>query len=645
MRLRTQTGDNALLLRSIRGREGLSIPFEYEFQFLSEDRKFDPGSLIGQQVAIDIDVSKRGVRHINGIVWSCRREADTGRAASFSGVLVPWFRLLEQSKDCRIFQHLDAPTIIKQVLRDHGFSEIRDTLIADYPERDYCVQYQETALAFVTRLMEEEGICYRFDHHADRHELVLIDDSTAVDSVPLCPSIPFVDPEAGEHHSERLWDWTMESQLRPSRFAANDYDFEHPNKQLLSSAPAPDELHTTTFEIFEYPGGFTAQRRGERVSSVRMEQLHTKQTQCTGRSNARSLVPGHIVAVEHDPFGIKRYLITEIEFQLSLDQYDSVLGIEPELIFQSRIVAIPAEKPFRPSRSVPTPQMHGPQTAIVVGPSDREIYTDEHGRVKVQFHWDRYGAHDQESSCWIRVSQAWGGKGYGGVTVPRIGQEVIVDFLEGHPDQPIITGRVYNGSNKSSLDLPAQAMQTALRSNSLGKTGGYNEIVLDDTSGQEGVHIRSQYDHTYWVGHDRSGEVGNDSAERVGNNLTAEIVNNATETVGVDKVINVGSNLVINAGTTITLKCGASSITMNQAGVITISGTIVTTTATANATVAAPFTQISGGVMLAAVGGVTLVEGVATHIGGATVASVRGAKVDVVASGETVIKGAPIKMN
>ncbi len=645
VRLRTSLGPDVLRIKAIRGRESVGEPFAYELELLTEQRTFTPDELIGQPVGVDIDLAGGRVRHVHGIVWQCRRLPDQGGWVRLFATLVPWLRLLEQSTDCRIFQRMSAPEIIKQVFRDHGYSEFHDALTGTYPVREYCVQYRESALDFVSRLMEEEGISYLFRHEASRHELVPFDDSPGAPVSDHCPALPYIEPDAVNDLNERVWDWSMRSDLRPARYAHTDYDFEKPNKPLLTRAGAPWDPPSATFEVFDYPGGYVHSDHGQRDSSVRIEELHADQTAFSGRSSARGIEAGRRLRLERDPFEISDYFVTTASLEIVMDQHESVRAGGDEAIVSVTFEATPAPRRFRPVRRTPRPVVRGPQTAEVVGPAGREIHTDEHGRVKVQFHWDRYGKRNDDSSCWIRVSQAWGGKGFGGVTVPRIGQEVIVDFLEGDPDRPIITGRVYNGANRASLNLPADAMKTCLRTNSLNRTGGYNEIVFDDTSGKEGLHMRSQYDHTYWVGHDRSGEVVNDSSEKVGHDLAQQVVNNAVEQVGVDKMIDVGSNLVINAGTSITLKCGASTIYMNQAGVISISGTVITTSATTNAAMVAPLTQVSGGIMLALVGGVTLVEGIATHVGGAVLASLRGGKVDVAGEAETVIKGAPIKMD
>lgn len=638
VRVRTPLSPDVLRIKSLRGREAVSEPFVYELELLTDQRTLTPDELIGHPLGVDIDLPGGGVRHVHGVVWQCRRLPDQGGWVRLIATLVPWLRVLEQSSDCRIFQRMSAPEIIKQVFRDHGYSEFHDALTGDYPVREYCVQYRESALDFVSRLMEEEGISYRFRHEASRHELVLFDDSSAAPASQQCPSLPYIEPDAVNDLNERVWDWSMRSDLRPARYAHTDYDFEKPNKPLLTRAVAPWDPPSTTFEVFDYPGGFVNSDHGQRDSSVRIEELHADQTVFAGRSSARGIEAGRRLRLERDPFGVGDYLVTSVGMEIVLDQHESARSGGEEAIVSVTFEATPAQRRFRPTRRTQRPIVRGPQTAEVVGPAGREIHTDEHGRVKVQFHWDRYGRRDDDSSCWIRVSQAWGGKGFGGVTVPRIGQEVIVDFLEGDPDRPIITGRVYNGANRSSLNLPSDAMKTCLRSNSLNRTGGYNEIVFDDTSGKEGLHMRSQYDHTYFVGHDRSGEVVNDSMEKVGNNASQE--------VGVDKTVDVGSNFVLKAGSSITLECGASRLHMTSGGVITLSGVMITVAGAANTNIVAPLTNIAGGVMLNCVGAVTMVQGMITRVGGSQSASLIGGKVDVVAKGaNTIIKGDKVQIN
>lgn len=312
--------------------------------------------------------------------------------------------------------------------------------------------------------------------------------------------------------------------------------------------------------------------------------------------------------------------------------------------YRCEVECIPAETVFRPSRVTPWPEMRGCQTAIVVGPEGEEIYTDEQGRVKVQFYWDRQGKRNENSSCWVRASQPWAGGTFGGLAIPRVGQEVIVDFVEGDPDRPIIVGRVYNGEQKSPQDLPKNKARTSIRSNSYPGGGGFNEITMDDTKGQEHFYEKAEYDKTVEIGHNRSTSVGVDSTEVVGNNVVESVGNN--KSTDVTNAYNENCDTyVLNAKTSITLQCGASRIHMNQAGFISITGTVITSAATVNNSMVAPMTEVVGAVMLTQAGAVVLIEGGATHVRGEVLAAVKGAEVNVVANADNVIQGGQVKIN
>lgn len=687
VRVWTELAPDTLLLRRLTGAESISRPFEYELELRSDDRTLDPGALVGQIVSIEIDLPGGVVRSINGYVWACRREPDRGRTMCFRATVVPWLRLLEQSTDCRIFQDLTVPEIIKRVFRDHGFTDFRDELTGTYEPRDYCVQYRESALAFVSRLMEDEGISYRFEHAGQKHELVLMDDTPSCPPSSHCPSLPYVEPDAQHELDQRVWDWSVVSRLRPRNFAHTDYDFENPGKHLLTRARAPWSPPAATFEVYDYPGGYLNHEPGERFSSVRIEQLHSDQQVFRGRTSSRALEAGRRLTLDNDPFEVIAYVITRSELDLALDEYESARGArEPEVVVTASFEAIESTRRFRPSLSTPRPIVQGPQTAMVVGPADQEIYTDKHGRVKVQFHWDRYGQHDQDSSCWIRSSQPWAGKGWGGIQIPRIGQEVIVDFLEGNPDRPIITGRVYNGASMPPVsnagrdagkgemtpaDMKAAAMQMTLRSNSLGHSGGHNEITMHDAGGAEKLFIRAQKDEVHNVLNDRLDTVGNNETREVGVDRSRKVGNNELVVIGVDEArqvgqnqqISVGQNIMIDAGTSITLKCGASTIHMNQAGFITISGTVINIAAAINCNMVAPITSVTGGIVSMNTGGVaniiasggptamlaggphTITSGSKASVGAPEVAIKGGSQVAIDGGSLASIVGGSVKIN
>jgi type VI secretion system secreted protein VgrG len=313
-------------------------------------------------------------------------------------------------------------------------------------------------------------------------------------------------------------------------------------------------------------------------------------------------------------------------------------------VYECSFECIPADVTFRPQRLTPWPMVRGVQTAIVVGPKGEEIYTDEHGRIKVQFYWDRQGGRDERSSCWIRVSQPWAGGGFGGLALPRVGQEVIVDFLEGDPDRPIVTGRVYNAEQMGPQDLPAKKMRTSIRSNTYPGGGGFNEITMDDSKGTEHFYEKAQYDKTVEIGNNRNTSVGVDSVEVVGNNV-AEVVGNNKSTDVTNAYNETCDTYLLNAKTSITLQCGASRIHMNQAGFISITGNVISIAAAVNSSMVAPLTEVVGAVMLTEVGGVVLVEGGVTHVRGEALATLKGGKVNVIAKGDNIVQGSTVKIN
>jgi len=358
-----------------------------------------------------------------------------------------------------------------------------------------------------------------------------------------------------------------------------------------------------------------------------------------GGGPVRGFTSGALFDLEAHPHKRQNgeYLLVSVKHRIHSDDYESQeKSGELAEIYRCQFTAIPSEQPFRTPSQTPRPVVQGPQTAVVVGPPGEEIHTDRYGQVKVQFHWDRYGEYNENSSCWVRVSQPWAGKGWGGMNIPRIGQEVVVEFLEGDPDQPIITGRVYNGTNMPPFKLPEQKVVSGMKSNTH-KGSGYNEIAFDDTAGNELLRTHAQYDRDTTVGNDqrlkvgknRTDDIGVNHTETVGNNRSAQIGVNDTEIVGSNKTVDVGDNLMLRAGNSITLNCGASTIRMNAGGVITISGVLVNILGVANCNMLAPITTVTGSAVLATQGPLNLSTGGYTRIQG----------------GVTEIIGGPIKLN
>lgn len=491
--------------------------------------------------------------------------------------------------------------------------------------------------------MEDEGICYFFAHDRKKHTLVLADSPEAHRPCPEQPEARY-EPEGGEGEREDvITTWNVGQEFRPSVYTLRDYHHEMSQKPLeVSSTTTVDRAVKTPFEIYDYPGNHATpfNKPGERLTEVESEggkiaKLRTQESDAlmftiNGTSECRAFTAGYRFTLKSPPAGISTgpYVLTSVQHTATQGS-DFVSGPGTEVFYSNTFTCIPRDIPFRPERVTPKPVMQGPQTAMVVGIKGKEIDCDKYGRIKVQFPWDREGNWDENSSCWIRVSHAWAGKGWGGFCIPRVGQKVIVDFLEGDPDQPIITGRVYNADSMPPYPLPAGAMVSGLKSNSTPGGGGSNEISLNDTKGNEGMFIHAQYNSDTVIGNNRTTQVGVDSFEKVGNNVQIQVGNNQQETIGNNQMVNVGNSVVINAGTSITLQCGASRIHMNKAGFITITGTVITTAAAVNASVSAPLTEIVGGVLLTEMGGVTLIQGGVTQVRGKV----------------TTVQGSPVKIN
>lgn len=654
--LATPLGKDFFLLKSISGRDQLSRLFEYDLEMYSQDANVEPTDLIGQNVTFSILELDGEMSYINGYVNRFWYEGTSDRASTYRASVVPWFWFLTQTTDCRIFQEQSLVEIIETVFADFGFADYDISQLREkYATREYCVQYRESDFDFLSRLMEEEGVFYFFRHENGKHTLCLADSVGAY--TPLSQSeVVFPSPGHDQDLLSRILAWEHRFRFMSGKVAHTDYNFKAPKNSLMAELPTRIPISLMeNLERYDYPGRYEASASGRQFARVRMQELETDYDQVTGESNYVSFrtagkfrVARHRLPAERG----REYVLSAVELFASAGGTYITGTEEDSERYLNRFVAMPSDVPFRPSRTTPKAIVEGPQTAVVVGPQGEEIHTDEHGRVKVQFHWDRRGKTDENSSCWIRVSQAHAGAGWGGIDLPRIGEEVIVDFLEGDPDRPIITGRVYNGINRPPFDLPGKMTRSGMKSNTH-KGSGYNEISMDDTAGSEQILTNAQHNMDTTVGNNQTLIVNVDRSEDIGNNDSLKVGNNRTENIGVNKDVTVGSNmnvdvgskLVINAGSSITLKCGASRIHMNSGGMITISGTIITTAAAANAAVAAPLTQIVGAAMLTTVGGVNMMSGGVCKVAALGLTSISGGKVDVVASGITSIKGGTIELN
>jgi type VI secretion system secreted protein VgrG len=552
-------GGDVLLLQSMEGREELGRLFHYELDLTSEDRSITFDQLLGKPMGLNLELHDGGKRYFHGIACSCRQLTGHGQFAGYRVSLRPWFWLLTRTSDCRIFQSNTVPDIIKQVFRDLGFSDFEDSLSGSYREWEYCVQYRETSFDFVSRLMEQEGIYYYFRHEKERHVLVLADDYGAHSTVADYASVPFYPPDRQMRERDHFYDWQLAREVQPGSLELNDYDFQRPQASLEVRSSVSRSHSNGDHRLYDYPGEYVQSNDGEHYARTRIEAIHSQFERVQLRGRARGLGSGHLFKLtgyERDDQN-REYLVVSARYHIHQEPYESGAQDLSEQ-FTSELDCMDASQAFRPLPLTPMPIVRGPQTAVVVGPGGEEIWTDQYGRVKVHFYWDRHDQSNENSSCWIRVSQAWAGKNWGAVQTPRIGQEVIVSFLEGDPDRPIITGRVYNAEQTVPYKLPANATQSGVKSRSSkdGSPANFNEIRMEDKKGAEQLFIHAEKnqdievenDETHWVGHDRAKTIDNDETVHVKHDRTETVDNNETIKIGVDRKETVGNNETISIG-------------------------------------------------------------------------------------------------
>ena len=585
----TPLGADVLLLREMTVTEELGRLFAINVELGStEDINFE--DLLGQNVSIRLNFSQnQNKRYFNGYVSSISQGVSEGRYARYHATIHPWLWFLTRTSDCRIFQNKTVPDIIKDVLREQGYSDIEDRLKGSHRAWDYCVQYRETDFNFISRLMEQEGIYYFFKHEQGKHTLCLANDMASHEKTPDCYKITYYPPDQSVvREDECISGWNIIKQLQTGTYCLNDYDFEHPKADLHVNSNIIRDHDRASFEIYDYPGEYVKSDEGNDCVKIRIQELHSQYERMQGNGNVRGLICGGLFKLDLFPRADqnREYLVTSVTHNVRIDSFESTTGGTGNQ-YSNSFSVIESNTPYRTARLTPKPFVQGPQTAVVVGPSGEEIHTDKYGRVKVQFHWDRLGTKNENSSCWVRVSHPWAGKNWGMVAIPRIGQEVIVDFLEGDPDQPIITGRVYNAEQMPPYELPANKTQTGIltRSSKGGSAANANELRFEDKKGSEQVYLHAEKnqdievenDETHWVGHDRKKTIDNDETTLVKHDRTETVGNNETITVGVNRTETVGSNESITIGSNRTKTVGASetvSVVLQRTHLVGVNETI-----------------------------------------------------------------------
>ncbi|MBX8607328.1 type VI secretion system tip protein VgrG [Pseudomonas cichorii] len=595
---------------SISGEESLNTLGQY-FLHGQADTALTLTSAIATHVTTTLH-NDAMLRPMDALVAEIRQLPADATADRYQVLLRPWLWWLTLASNNRVFQNLSTSDIVTSIFTDHGFSDHKLSLTGSYTPREYCVQYGETDFAFVSRLLEEEGIFWFFTHEEGKHTLVLADNNDAFPAIPNGPVVKYLGQGMGNRELHGIRSGQLVLQAVSGVYSASDYEFTTPTTSLYSKA----EAKAGPLSMYEHPGGYIAKARGDALTKQRVDGLRSQEKRFIGESDCRWLVPGHYFTLSgHDDATLNiDWVVTAVTHEASHEGY------------RNRFEAIPKATTFRPARLTPKPRMHT-QTATVVGKSGEEIWTDEYGRIKIQFPWDRDGKNDETSSCWVRVVLPWTGKGFGMQFVPRIGQEVIVTFIDGDPDRPLVSGCVYNGDNALPYALPANQTQSGIKTNSSKGGGGFNELRFEDKKDAEEVFLQAQKDFktnvlndtTVTVGHDetltvqnartrtvkegdetvtlekgkrsvtiqtgsdtldvkdtRTVKVGGDQTHSTGGNYTDKVTGNYSLTVDGNLTLKVSGTITLESGGSFTIKSGADLAVQASTSITQKAGTALT---------------------------------------------------------------------
>jgi type VI secretion system secreted protein VgrG len=553
--------------------ERLSTPYRADLVLACEET-VPLENAIGKEGLLTIH-GESSDRLVHGIIHRFAQSGRRGRFILYDVRLAPQIWLLSQKQDSRIFQNQGVREIVPEILKEGGVLTDQTALRLQetYKAKEYGVQYQETDLAFLSRLLESEGIWYFFEQSRDKHVVVMADSRSAYKPVDGDSSVAFKQAEGMAAQGEVVYQFAMSTAIVPGKVSQTDFNYNTPSLPLASQQQG---AKNQALEIYEYPGGYENPEAGQRLAKVRLQEMTSMQETGEGSSTCPRLAPGYIFRIKGHPTAAfnRDYLVVSVKHHGTQPQALEETGAPGAISYTNQFTAIPAETTFRPARKTPKPVIQGPQTAVVMGPEDEEIYTDEQGRVKVRFHWDRGEAKDEKSSCWIRVSQFWAGEGWGAMFLPRKGQEVIVSFLDGDPDRPIITGRVYNGANPTPHALPDHKTKSTILSQSTEGGGGANELSFEDAQGSEEVYLHGQknlriqvendkqqlvgHDETLIVRNNRVKNVASDQQATIGGVKSETVVKASMENVGLAKVLNVGVDYSVDVGAAHTIIVGGA---------------------------------------------------------------------------------------
>lgn len=579
----------ALLFASLDGGETLSELFSYVVQLKTPDTLnlgyVSPAAnlplkpMVGKDLCVNIELDGGGKRHISGLVTAARVVGHEGRSVTYELRMEPWLKLLTHTSDYKAFQNKTVVDILDEVLAEYPYP-VEKRLVESYLVRTWQVQYGETDFDFLQRLMQEWGIYWWFEHSEDSHTLVLAD---AISAHKACPDSPLVEwhQEGLKLDKEFIHTITANESLRTGQWVLDDFDFTKPRSLLANTVANPRETGHAIYEHYEWPGDYFDKSEGEMLTRIRMEAQRSPGSRVLGGGNIRTLMTGYTFTLENYPTAEVNQEYLLMQTLLFVQDNAQHSGQDQHFTFSTRFELHPTREVFRPQRTVSKPHTKGPQSAIVTGPAGQEIWTDQYGRVKVQFGWDRYGKMDENSSCWIRVSYPWAGKGFGMIQIPRIGQEVLVDFKNGDPDLPIIVGRTYNQDTMPPWGLPGMASQSGIFSHSLygGPTNG-NMLRFDDKTGAEEVKFHAEKDlnttvknnETHTVMVDRTKTIIKNETNSIGEDRNTTVTKNDGLSVKLAQTINIGTTYRLDVGDQFTLRCGNAALVLHKDGSIEFCG-------------------------------------------------------------------------
>ncbi|HAH9367473.1 TPA: type VI secretion system tip protein VgrG [Escherichia coli] len=591
--------DGMLLFASLGGTETVGELFTYSIKlktpdilnlgYVSPAANLQLKPMVGKDLCVHIELDGGGKRYISGLVTAARVAGHQGRSVVYELRLEPWLKILTHTSDYKAFQNKNVVDILDEVLDEYPWP-VEKRLVENYPTRAWQVQYGETDFAFIQRLMQEWGIYWWFEHSENSHTLVLAD---AINVHKACADSPLVCyyQKGLKLDKEFIHTITANESLRSGQWVLNDFDFMKPRSLLKSTVANPRETGLAEYEHYEWPGDYFTKSEGEMLTRIRMEEQRSPGSRVQGSGNIRTLMTGFTFTLENYPTAEvnREYLLVQTTLFIQDNAQHS--GQEQHFSYSTSFELHPTSEVYRPQRTLSKPHTKGPQSAIVTGPAGQEIWTDKYGRVKVQFGWDRYGKNDENSSCWVRVSYPWAGKGFGGIQIPRIGQEVLVDFKNGDPDLPIIVGRTYNQDTMPPWGLPGAATQSGFYSHTIG--GGptnANALRFEDKPGGEEVWLHAEKDQrievnnneSHWVGNNRLKVIDKTETAIIGEERSLTVQMDDTSLAGQNKTIQAVQNLRLVAGDSIILSCGKTILQMTSDGIFNITCKNFNITATEN---------------------------------------------------------------